>query len=206
MKTTRGNILAVTSTILVLGLFVGGPAVYAGSNGNGAPSGPHYNLNIIGAKSTNCPATDSSGGNVIFVALKGTSNIYLQQGTTFAVLDNNACSDKSASFQLPAPGTYTIWARVEGIPGGSGSLNTCATDPATTATICSTGTTLTIGTRDHGNKFQDVTKQLTTLCYIPAGSTTLTCVNIFDPALQNYFWQYDNHGNKVLQLRFYPTA
>jgi len=86
------------------------------------------------------------------------------------VLDNNACGDKSASFQLPARGTYTIWGRVEGIPGGSVSLNTCATDPETGATICSTGATLTIGTRDHGNKFQDVTKQLTTLCYIPTGS------------------------------------
>src|SRR5713226_7216905 len=109
MKTTRGNILAITSTILVLALFAGGPAVYAGV-GNGAPSGPHYNLNIIGAKSTNCPATDSNGGNVIFVALTGRSNIYLQNGSTFAVLDNNACSDKSTSFQLPAPGNYTIWA------------------------------------------------------------------------------------------------
>jgi len=206
MKTKRGSVLAITSTILVLALFAGGPAVYAGSNGNGAPSGPHYNLNIIGAKSTNCPATSGGGGNVIFVALKGDSDIFLVQGPTFSVLDNNACSDGSASFQLPAPGTYTIWARVEGTPGGSGSLNTCATDPTTGGTVCSTGTTLTIGTRDHGNKFQDVTTQLTTLCYIPTGSTTLTCVNIFDPALQNYFWQYDNQGNKVLQLRFYPTA
>ena len=128
------------------------------------------------------------------------------QFQNLAQIAQRRAHDKSASFQLPAPGTYTIWARVEGIPGGSGSLNTCATDPVTGATICSTGTTLTIGTRDHGNKFQDVTKQLTTLCYIPAGSTTLTCVNIFDPALQNYFWQYDNHGNKVLQLRFYRTA
>src|SRR5260370_25909591 len=108
MQTTRGKILAMTSTILVLALFVRGPAVYAGSNGNGAPSGPHYNLNIIGAKSTNCPATDGSGGNVIFVALNGISNIFLHPGTTFAVLDNNACSDKSASFQLPSPGTYPI--------------------------------------------------------------------------------------------------
>ncbi len=190
-------------TMLVLTPFSGMQA-FAG-NGNGAPTGPHYNLNIIGAKSTNCPQTDSSGGNVIFVALKGDSDIYLQNGT-FAVLDNNACNDGKATFQLPAPGTYTVWARVEGIPGGSGSLTTCAFDPSTNSTICSTGNTLTIGTRDHGNKFQDVTNSLTQLCYFPTGSTTLTCVNIFDPTFQNFFWSYDNNGNKVLQLRFYPTG
>jgi len=178
---------------------------FAGT-GNGAPSGPHYNLNIIGQKSTNCPQTEGGGGNVIFVALKGRSNIYLKNGTTFQVLDNNACSDNSALFQLPGPGTYTVWARVEGTPGGNGNLTTCATDPATGLPICSTGNTLTIGTRDHKNKFQDVTSQLTTLCYIPAGTTTLTCVNIFDPTFQNYFWSYDNNGNKVLQLRFYQTS
>jgi hypothetical protein len=176
------------------------------ATGNGAPSGPHYNLNIIGAKTTNCPQTDSSGGNVIFAALQGDSDIFLQEGTPFAVLDNNACNDGKALFQLPAPGTYTIWARVEGIPGGSGSLTTCATDPTTGETVCSTGNTLTIGTRDHGNKFQDVTNSLTQLCYFPTGSTTLTCVNIFDTTFQNFFWSYDNHGNKVLQLRFYPSG
>ncbi len=201
---SRRRILSLASTALIAILFVAAPAVQAG-NGNGAPTGPHYNLNIIGQKATNCPATDSSGGNVIFVALKGNSNIYLVNGSTYQVLDNNACSDKKASFQLPGPGTYTIWARVEGTPGGSGNLNTCATDPVTNSTICSTGTTLTIGTRDHGNKFQDVTTQLTTLCYYPTNSTTLTCVNLFDPTFQNYFWSYDNQGNKILQLRFYPS-
>ncbi len=55
-------------------------------------------------------------------------------------------------------------------------------------------------------KFVNVTEQLTTLCYVPTGSTTVTCVNIFDAAFQNYFWSYNNQGQKVLQLRFYPVA
>ncbi len=182
------------------------------ATGNGAPSGAHFNLNLIGAKTTNCPQTDSSGGNRIFVALKGDSDIFLTPGTTFQVLDNNACTDGSALFQLPPPTTstgaqaYTVWARVEGTPGGTGSLTTCAIDPTTGETVCSTGNTLTISTRDHGNKFQDVTKQLTTLCFIPTGSTTTTCVDIFSSQFQNFFWSYDNQGNKVLQLRFYPSS
>jgi hypothetical protein len=29
-------------------------------------------------------------------------------------------------------------------------------------------------------------------------------VNVFNPCLQNYFWNYNNNGLKLLQLRFYP--
>jgi len=30
-------------------------------------------------------------------------------------------------------------------------------------------------------------------------------VNLFNPCLQSFLWQYDNNGLKLLQLRFYPT-
>ncbi len=54
-------------------------------------------------------------------------------------------------------------------------------------------------------KFVNVTDQLTTLCYVTFTGGT-TCVNIFDPAFYGYFWDYNNLGQKVLQLRFYPVA
>jgi hypothetical protein len=182
----------------------------AGATGNGAPSGPHFNLNLIGAKTSNCPQTDSSGGNVIFVKLFGDSDIFLNQGTTFNVLDNNACTDGSASFQLPPTNTtggapaYTVWARVVGKPGGNGTLTTCATNATSLETICSLNQVITM--RTHGaQKFVDVTSQLTTLCFINLLGQT-TCVNIFSTQFQNFFWQYDNNGQKVLQLRFYPVT
>lgn len=181
------------------------------ATGNGAPSGPHYNLNLIGVKNTaNFPTADNSGGNVIFVPEKGHCNIGLTQGTDFYVLDDN-CMDGAASFQLPPPTTstgsaqYTVWARVVGTPGGSSSLTTCATDPTTGGTICSIGQTVTFGGHDGKSKFTNVTQQLTTLCYVDQTTGQTTCVNIFDPTFQNYFWSYDNNGNKVLQLRFYPV-
>jgi hypothetical protein len=31
-------------------------------------------------------------------------------------------------------------------------------------------------------------------------------VSLFDPCLEGYFWQYDNTGLKLLQLRFYSAA
>ncbi len=187
------------------------PLSYA--TGNGAPSGPHYNLNLIGAKTTNCPQTDSSGGNVIFVALKGNSKINLFEGSSFYVLDNNACTDTQASFQLPPPTNtvtgspaYTVWARVVGIPGGSSSITTCATDPTTGETVCSIGETVSFGGHSGKSTFTDVTKQLTTLCFIDQTTGNTVCVNIFDSTFENFFWSYDNNGNKVLQLRFYPVV
>ena len=32
-----------------------------------------------------------------------------------------------------------------------------------------------------------------------------TTVGLFDPCLQGYFWQYDNNGLKLLQVRFYQN-
>ena len=41
------------------------------------------------------------------------------------------------------------------------------------------------------------------LCAVPARAASL-----FDPALQDYFWDYTNNGLKLMQLRFYecPTV
>lgn len=195
-------------TILIVSISVLSTlSLAAAGTGNSAPTGYHFELNIIGAKLTNCPQTDSSGGNVIFVALYGHSEINLIQGTTFEVLDNNACTDGTAAFQLPPPisvatgaQAYTIWARVEGIPKGSGLITTCGLDNG--VTVCSVGQTLT--TRQLKQHFTDVTKLLTQVCGLING--VQQCVNIFDSTLTNYFWSYDNNGNKVLQLRFYPTS
>jgi hypothetical protein len=30
-------------------------------------------------------------------------------------------------------------------------------------------------------------------------------VSIFDPSLQDYFWNYQNNGLRLAQLRFYPV-
>ena len=30
-------------------------------------------------------------------------------------------------------------------------------------------------------------------------------VSLFDPCLEGFFWQYDNTGLKLLQVRFYPN-
>ncbi len=211
------TLLATTITALVLSILAATPlAIPAATQlatpltGNGAPSGPHFNLNLIGAKTTNCPQTEGSGGNVIFVALFGNSKIELFKGTTFAVLDNNACIDNVAQFQLPPTNTtggvlsYTVWARVVGTPGGHGTLTTCATDVVTLEQVCSLNSVITVRTKGQ-QKFVNVTNELTTLCFVNSLGQT-QCVNIFDAAFQDFFWSYNNQGQKTLQLRFYPVA
>jgi hypothetical protein len=61
--------------------------------GNGAPSGPHYNLNIIGVERAKNPDLTGSQRHTIFVALGRTgtvtSRIYLTPAADFQVCDGN---------------------------------------------------------------------------------------------------------------------
>lgn len=188
------------------------------TTGNGALSGSHYNLNIIGVAKEKSANMTGGDGHRIFVSLGGNkpadpvrSKIMLSQSTdgTFQVLDANG-TDGSASFKLPAPGTYSIWARPVGKPGGQATVTTCATDPVTLEEVCSTSNEVFI--RNTGkSSFRDVTTTLTTIdldssltdVITACGATT---VSLFNPCLEGYLWAYDNNGLRILQLRFYPTS
>jgi hypothetical protein len=81
------------------------PVAYAGS-GNGAPTGSHYNLNIIGVAKSKTADMDANHGHRIFVKLEGKSKIYLKEapeGESFQVLDANGTDGNGAKFQLPDP-------------------------------------------------------------------------------------------------------
>ena len=187
-------------------------------NGNGAPSGSHYNLNIIGVSHDKSPNMDQGSGNVIFVGL-GTktttvsTKIMLSQSPAgvFQVLDKNG-TDGEASFALPLPGSYTVWARALGTPGGQAKMTTCASDPALIGTdaalVCSTQNEVFV--RNTGrSSFRNVTSALTTITLVAGSPAALACgsttVSLFDPCLEGFFWQYDNNGLKLLQIRFYPN-
>src|SRR5437764_4068738 len=87
-------------------------AAQKATTGNGAPSGSHYNLNIIGVSHDKNPNMDGGSGNVIFVGLGTknvavTTNILLSQSAagTISVLDQNE-PDGEASSALPPPGDH----------------------------------------------------------------------------------------------------
>lgn len=195
-------------------------------SGNGAPNGAHFELGIIGVSNPKTQPLTGGNRHTIFVGLgsskKGVSvitPIYLTQGA-FAVCDGNgfdAATDcngnpvpgatTGAVFQLPCDtltdtcltGTsqaYTIWARALGTPGGSATVTTCGTTDLG-AVICSTASEVLM--RGSGQqKFKDVTTELTTI------DTTLGTVSLFATGFENFFWQYDNTGLKLMQVRFYP--
>jgi len=186
--------------------------------GNGAPSGSHYNLNLIGVgPKTNMPA--NSSGNVIFVSLQGNTKINLcESGTVdpcaadgFYVLDKNG-TDGTAAFALPNPdptnsGTtsYSVFARALGTPGGSSVTTTCATDPSTGETVCSQ-IYMTLNRTTGKSIFTNVSKDLLYIYADINNDGTLDRVPLFDSQLQDYFWSYDNNNLRLAQLRFYPCA
>src|SRR2546425_11210061 len=186
--------------------------------GNGAPSGPHYNLNIIGVAKDKTADMTGDNGHRIFVDLGAksgaavTTRILLWQSFdgSFEVLDANG-TDGEASFKLPAPGTYTVWARARGTPGGSAMMTTCAQDPTSTdptALICSLENEVFVrGTGPGNNQFKNVTDALTTIVLAAGSDLALACgstqVDLFDTCLAGILWQYGNNGLKLLQVRFY---
>ena len=201
-----------------------GTAGALAQTGNGAPSGPHFNLNILGKEE--CPTDPMTNGNggVIFVLLNGgdvatnlngklasniskVNKIFLQQSpdNTFQVLDGNACDGGGALFELPNPTNgYTIWARALGKPGGNATITPCATDTNTLEVVCSSTNVFLMRTKGK-QTFQNVTTQLTTLTFISPVTGLPVTVSLFDPEFQNFFWNFQNDGLRLAQLRFYPA-
>lgn len=213
MGSMLGNVVGLAAAMTA----IAGTA--AAQNGNGAPNGAHYSLNIIGVSHDKNVQPDWASGHVIFVDLGKktgdavTTKILLSQSAdgSFDVLDKNG-TDGEASFSLPAPGGYTVWARALGKPGGSARITTCATDVTLDdpGVICSTQNEVFV--RGTGkSSFRNVTAALTTIVLDPVADAAAvtacggaTTVDLFATCLLGYFWQYDNNGLKLLQVRFYP--
>ena len=200
----------LVSAVAVIAAVAFGVSSAMAGGGNGAPSGPHFNLNLIGfSNGQNGKSTTGSGGNVIFVPLYGSCQINLTEGS-FAVLDNN-CTDKTgALFQLPNPdpansgtSSYSVYAAARGKPLGSATANTCFTDTTTTTQYCSIYT-LTLSRNFGQNKYDNVTKYL--LYAYACVNGNVKRVPLFSDSTSSWYWQYDNNGLRNASLRFYPNV
>ncbi len=179
------------------------------ATGNGAPHGPHYNLNIIGVPKNKTADMTGDNGHRIFVPLYGNAKIYLAPADTFAVLDANGTDANGAKFQLPDPdpdsdmvSSYAVYARALGKPNGSSRMTTCFTDTLG-VTYCSVDTLKLTRTKGQ-QKFTNVSSYLLTVYTDINGDGILERVALFDDATWDFFWSYDNTGLKLAQLRFYP--
>lgn len=181
----------------------------AGRRGNGAPSGSHYTLNIIGVENGKNANLSGGNGSRIFVPLAGTAKINLGEGD-FAVLDANG-TDGTAAFQLPDPDSdgdgvtsYSVYARALGTPGGSSTTTTCAYDKDGVL-VCSSETMVLV--RSSGrSSFTNVSRELLYVIADVDGDGDIDKVPLFDDRLADYFWEYDNTGLRLAQLRFYDLA
>src|SRR4051812_30495750 len=145
------------------------PLTSVASTGNGAPSGAHFNLNIIGVSKDKSPDFNGGNGGRIFVDLTGSTRIDLTKGD-YQVLDANG-TDGTAAFQLPDPDdgsgqlAYSVWIRALGKPNGTASMATCFTEFETASTWCNSGELVVPLKRVAGpTKFVDVSKQLLQVC------------------------------------------
>ena len=178
--------------------------------GNGAPSGAHYNLNIIGVPKDKSPDFTGGNGHRIFVDLEGRTKILLRKGE-FDVLDANG-TDGTAAFQLPEPDAtddgitdYSVYVRGLGKPGGGATMTSCYFDQQLQTEYCSSGEYIVqISSHGNNNKFQNVTNQLLYVWADIDGDGDVDRTELFSDPLDEYYWYYDNAGLKLAQLRFYP--
>lgn len=183
--------------------------------GNGAPSGQHYTLNIIGVDA-NQDRPDRAAGHVIFVDLTGMTKINLAEGD-FKVLDKDG-TDGTAAFQLPNPdpdgdGTtaYSVYARALGKPGGSAKMQTCFYDEETATDYCSMdddGSDVAVNfIRSKGKStFTNVSKELLFIYADTDGDGNVERYSLFSDEGDSYWWEYTNSGLRLAQLRFYDCS
>lgn len=203
----------------------------ARATGNGAPSGYHYNLNIICVPKGKTADMTNTQGHTIFVPCDGTTKINLIEGTDFEVTDRNG-TDGSASFKLPpsdtgvitdTPGVndectlnadgitytcgtgtsvYSVFARALGNRLGKAVMMLCGLDELGEE-VCGLDNKLTLDASGRPAKFENVTANLLYLYNVTVDGVFYKRIPLFSDVLQDYFWGYDNNGLKLLQLRFY---
>lgn len=205
----------------------GGDDGYDPYPGNGSPSGPHYNLNLIGMDGTKTTDGSNGNGHRIFVRLGssgqaakttillGNSSVSGPCPDSFCVTDYDG-TDGDAMFYLPNPDddcdgetSYSVFARAVG--SGYATLTSCLSDdgPGNTETdYCSSGSDVVVFNRTNGGKagtFSNVSREL---LYVTTdiGDGTKR-YPLFGKTGYEYWWDYDNKGLRLAQLRFYeiPT-
>jgi len=130
--------------------------------------------------------------------------IWMTKGDEYAVLDGNAFDDCKCEFELD-PGTYQIWIVVKAKPGEdrytdiTGWVRYIDPDTGLEYVACDLGTLRV--KKNMG--WEDVTDDL----FFFNGMWLFTYLEYLEEDLEAtdtaYFWQYDNHGNKLVKVRFY---
>jgi hypothetical protein len=204
-----------------------GAVAHAGS-GPIPDNGTHYNLNIIGVPhDKTVPDMTGSNRHVIFVPLESGADVARQvsvfyvAGDQFRVLDGNATNDNVATIMVPSEPAgdlcYNVWATALGKPNGNAVVGAqCVIDgllgSCTDALLLGgfqlerkKGTPKPMNISDIFRATGCIDLNASGTC--DTGDLQFKGVWIFNVAqLLQYFWDYDNNGLKLMQIRFYPTT
>lgn len=218
MKRLVIALVAAMALVAVLGAIA---AAAVDESGNGAPSGAHYNLNIIGVPKDKTADMTGNSGHRIFVPLEGNAKIYLTEGE-FAVIDANGTDRDGAAFQLPNPDpdmdgvtAYSVFVRALGKPGGNATMQSCYTfegDEWCAVDFAGGVEPIEIErTKGKVARFENVSKDLLYVDFCTDwDETTGEClavdqIPLFSDDALGYLWDYTNEGLKLAQLRFYEV-
>jgi len=167
------------------------------------------------------PILGDDPGNIVWLDTHKTNKIFLAPGEDFQVTDGNACDKGGAAFTLPSnvATEWLVYVRELGKPGGTGDIVTCGIadtgvvgDTSDDEIVCSM-VNVPLERNKGKSVWRNVTTELTTITYqIPiidefgnvTGYVTQTA-NLFESVFYQYFWDYDNNGLRLVQLRFYPN-
>ncbi len=86
--------IVIAAVLVVAFVAVSSFAYPAAAKGNGAPSGHHYNLNIIGVPNEKNENFDGGNGARIFVSRTGQTQFYIHGGDSYQILDRDGTDGK----------------------------------------------------------------------------------------------------------------
>ncbi len=137
---------------------------------------------------------------------------YLVSCNEAVTIDGAYVPIEDTSLDVPTA-HYQVWARALGKPGGGATVTTCAT--VLGELQCSLENEVLTRTKGKST-FTDVTNELTSLVvsYCDGeiladgscdGRLTYTRIALFAGNTEDWFWNYDNNGLRLTQLRFYDV-
>ena len=190
-------------------------------------SGAHYTLNIIGVPHDKTADMTGTQGHTIFVPLQSGGDvsrqvkIYYVAGDRFEVLDRNATDDNEATIMVPSEPegdlSFDVYAVGLGKPNGQAIV----TAECTIEDLIGDCTDALLMGGFEVNRPKGKPQRLNiTDVFRATGCLDLNATGVCDAGdlgfkevwifnitqLLEYYWDYDNNGLKLMQVRFYETT
>ncbi|MCJ7814240.1 MAG: hypothetical protein MUP34_02330 [Candidatus Atribacteria bacterium] len=194
----------------------------SGWSGGGSYDNPDRHTMFVPEDTTGWTILTPGDDDTTNVGVLPGIKIAMTQGDEFAVLDGNAFDDGECAFQL-APGKYKVWITAKAKPPKPGEdyyTNiggwVFAEDEYEACYYYNIGSVTVkknLGWLDATHIFyvspgEDYFKIISSDMWVFEYLSFLTEYDFGDvlPDITDaaYFWQYDNHGNKLVKVRFYP--